>query len=168
MTLTAERLRQVLRYDPNSGTFIRIGPSRKRGTKPEFIGTVAGHLMQTGRVAVRVDGKAYLAHRLAWLYMIGVFPDRAIDHRDNNPANNRWSNLRECSMSQNIANSVAVKNTVSGCKGVTYCRQTGKWRAKIKRNGKNFHMGRFDSINEARAAYAAKARELYGEFARFQ
>lgn len=168
MLLTAERLREVIHYDPYSGTFTRIGPPQTKRTRPDRIGAKTGARSKPGRATVHVDGHNYLAHRLAWLYMTGAFPPRDIDHRDNDPSNNRWINLRACNASQNLGNSKATKQTVSGCKGVTYCRQTGRWRAKIKWLGKNFHMGRFDSIEEARAAYAAKARELFGEFARFR
>ena len=108
------------------------------------------------------DGKKLL-HRLI------LIPDKAaqVDHIDMNPANNRRSNLRECSHNENLWNSGARKCSTSGLKGAFYERTTYKWRARISANGKRVSLGYFDTPEEAHEAYCLAAKEMHGEFARF-
>ena len=89
-----------------------------------------------------------------------------IDHRDGNSKNNRLSNLRLSTHSENAANRRRYRNNASGFKGVSLEARTGKWMAKITKDGRTYFLGRFPTAEEAHAAYAAKARELFGEFAR--
>jgi hypothetical protein len=99
--LTANRLREVLDYNSETGVFtwrVALRPRMK-------IGTVAGWLDERGYRRVRIDARPYLAHRLAWLWMTGEWPSGRLDHRDGDPGNNCWSNLREAMQSQNSANS---------------------------------------------------------------
>jgi hypothetical protein len=88
-----------------------------------------------------------------------------IDHRDGNRANNRWSNLRLATQSENSANRHRHINNTSGFKGVSLCKW-GKWRACIEKNGRKIHLGMYDTPQAAHAAYVAAARKLFGEFAR--
>ena len=108
------------------------------------------------------DGKKLL-HRLilcpSWKMQV--------DHIDMNPANNRRSNLRECSHNENLWNSGARKCSTSGLKGAFYERATNKWRARISANGKRVSLGYFDTPEEAHKAYCLAAKEMHGEFARF-
>lgn len=159
--LTAERLRQVLRYEPTTGLFTWILPSSIR-VKP---GDTAGSPTK-GYVSIGVDGREYRAHRLAWLYVNGTWPSTAdLDHINEDKSDNRIANLREASRSENMANVTAWKNNTSGYKGVTYNRRNDRWVAQTKKDKRPIFIGSFRTAEEAHAAYVNKARELFGEFA---
>jgi hypothetical protein len=96
--------------------------------------------------------------------MTGSWGRPTIDHRDGDPTNNRWNNLRKATPSQNSANRRRPQNNTSGFKGVLAYR--GKWRATISKNGQSTVLGMFQSPEAAHAAYVAAARKLFGEFAR--
>lgn len=140
--LTAQRLRELLSYDPKTGEFTR------RGAR-------AGTLRPDGRRQLAVDGKIYLEHRLAWLYMTGAFPTYGVDHRDGDPSNNRWKNLREATPAQNNQNLDARH----GLRGVTKFR--GKWQAQINVDHKFVYLGLFDSPELAHEAYLAAKAKLH-------
>lgn len=93
---------------------------------------------------------------------------QVIDHVDGNGLNNTRVNLRIATSSQNNFNAKRPLKNTTGYKGVTRTRNGEKWRARIKANGKEIHIGTFDTPEEAYAAYCEKARELHGEFARFE
>ena len=161
--LTAERLRELLRYDPDTGVFIRLVTTAPNAPA----GGVAGYVSkQIGYVLIGIDREDYLGHRLAWLYMTGEWPQVRLDHRDGNRANNAWINLRLSTQSQNVANSRRRKASASGFKGVSFCKFTGRWRAVIKQDYKFRCLGRFDTPEAAHAAYCEAARMAFGEFAR--
>jgi hypothetical protein len=155
--ITAERLREVLDYDPLTGRFTwRVTSRRTRA------GQIAGRYNQ-GYWKIGIDGKLYLAHRLAWLYMTGEFPTLNIDHIDRDGTNNRWSNLREATQAQNLANSRRYCNNKGGFKGVL--QRGPSWLAQIQPNGRPIHLGMFPTPEAAHAAYMAAARKYFGEFA---
>lgn len=91
-----------------------------------------------------------------------------VDHRDGNGLNNTRANLRLASRSQNRANSRMHKNNTSGYKGVSWHKASGKWSATIGWQKKLLFIGLFDTPEEAHEAYKEKARELHGEFAKFE
>jgi hypothetical protein len=162
--VTAGRLREVLSYDPETGVFVW----RERLSTRTRVGDVAGCPCKTnGYVLIRIDGRGYYAHRLAWLYMHGSFPPDEIDHRDGDRANNKLDNLRACSHAQNQKNRPRQRNK-SGFKGVRLERRTGKWFAAIASNGKQTHLGTYHTPEAAHAAYCAAAANLHGDFARFE
>ena len=88
------------------------------------------------------------------------------DHRDGNGLNNRRDNLREATHAQNMHNMSKMPTNTSGAKGVSWDKARMKWQAKFKVNGKMYHCGRFDTIDDASEAYAKACLELHGEFAR--
>ncbi len=91
MTVTQARLKELLEYDPDTGIFRwRNAPNRRIRA-----GAIAGNLDTYGNRQIRVDGKSYLAHRLAVLYVTGSWPTTDIGHRDLNNDNNAWGNLRQ-------------------------------------------------------------------------
>lgn len=88
------------------------------------------------------------------------------DHIDCDGLNNQRSNLRPCTRSQNLCNQRRLSKNTSGYKGVDWNKQTGKWRARIRFNGKRHHIGYFTDLAEAHAARNAAAERMHGEFAR--
>jgi hypothetical protein len=159
--LTRTRLRELLRYDPNTGQF------HWRKDRSSHSARSAKHLprQQNGR-CIRIDGRVYNEHQLAWLYMTGRWAKPTIDHRDGDCTNNRWNNLRRATHSQNNANRRRPRNNTSGYKGVYRGRRPGQWYAQIGKNGKMIFLGVFSSRQTAHAAYVAAAGKYYGEFAR--
>lgn len=110
----------------------------------------------------RKTERIYL-HRLVKNAPTGLF----VDHINRDPLDNRKSNLRICTMSQNCSNRTIQKNSTTKIKGVFMERdgRQKKWRAQIKYQRKTFYLGRFYTKSEAAAAYAEKAKELFKEFA---
>jgi hypothetical protein len=164
MTLTQERLKELLSYDPLTGVFIwRIDRGGKKA------GDIAGCKKRT-YILISVDDRVYRAHLLAWLYMTGEWPDRFVDHHDLDKHNNAWINLRRATKSQNMANVGLIKSNASGFKGVSHYRageRYGKpWQASIGKDGRSRHLGHFATKEEAHAAYVCAAESLFGEFAR--
>lgn len=160
INLTLQRLKVLLRYDPDTGNFYRLVTMGS-----QVAGTIAGTPHKEGYVDLTVDGIRLLAHRLAWFYMTGAWPVADVDHRDRNKANNRWSNLREASRSQNMANCGALANNRCGIRGVRLFKRTGRWVASIRVSGKMVHLGYFATADEASIAYRSAAKLHYGEFA---
>lgn len=165
MELTQQRLRELLDYDASTGVF-----TRKVRVANVAAGTVAGCRRGAGYLFISVDNKLLRAHQLAWLYMTSEWPTRFIDHIDLNKSNNRWSNLRLATKSQNQANIGLTKGNASGIKGVSRYRAGEKygkpWQAGIAKDGKGIHLGHYATKEEAAGAYARAATKLYGEFAR--
>ena len=156
---SVERLREVFTYSPATGILkwrVSCGTARA--------GDVAGNVTARGYMRTCLDRRFLLVHRIAWAMMTGEWPKARIDHRDVDGTNNRWSNLRLGTHSQNMANRGPQKNNASGFKGVH--RVWNRWVAKIQIDRKSFHLGSFGTPEEAHAAYLAAAENFYGEFAR--
>lgn len=158
MSLTAKRVREVLSYDRKTGLFVWRVDRRRFGP-----GTPAGHRRKDGYVNIVIDGRPYKAHRIAWLYVTGEWPENDIDHKDRNKSNNRWTNLREATDSQNMTNRPRSRNNTSGFKGVA--RQEGKWTAYVYKEKKRYYLGLFDTIDDAVRARLKRVAELHGAFA---
>lgn len=160
-TLTQERLRELLDYDPLTGVFrwrvTRNGRSRA--------GSLAGRPHNGGYVAITVDRGHYLAHRVAWLYVHGAWPSEWLDHKDLDRANNRIANLREATGRQNAFNRPAPKHNTSGAKGVSWDIKNQKWRAHVTVGRKFKNLGRFSKFEDAVAAHLRGAELYAGEFA---
>ncbi len=157
--ITQDRLKEVLSYDPDAGTFAWI--VTRRGLKS---GSAAGGARPDGYVRICVDGKLYYAHRLAFLFMEGKWPDDIIDHANGNPSDNRWVNLRAATQTQNLGNTAKRKSR--GYKGAYFQKEKMKWRAVIQIDRKQRSLGLFDSELEAHAAYCEAAAHYFGKFAR--
>jgi HNH endonuclease/AP2 domain len=151
-----------LHYDRKTGEF----RWRKCFHNKIRAGDLAGTIQAQGHRFICIDRRCYREHRLAWFYMTGRWGPPNIDHLDGDPSNNRWSNLRRATRSQNNANRRRPRNNTSGFKGVHLCQSSGKWRALIGKNGHIIHLGRFPTPQAAHEAYVAAARKLFGEFAR--
>ncbi|NUX58638.1 AP2 domain-containing protein [Paraburkholderia youngii] len=158
--LTQERLKELLHYDPRTGVFTnriwRGGTARA--------GTPAGSINAQGYVQIYVDGGNYYGHRLAWLYVHGTWP-YAVDHkRGYSKGDTRLRALRECTYPQNGGNRGMNSNNTSGFKGVSWDSARGKWKAQIGTRKTHQFLGRFDTPEEAHAAYCRAADAYYGDF----
>lgn len=160
INLTQNDLKKFLSYDSLSGDFTWMV---SRGKVKD--GNIAGYLCPNGYIQIGIYYKEYYAHRLAWLYTTGKFPKKHIDHINRNKADNRFSNLRECDVQQNLINRAIQKNNTSGYKGVSWFHKRSKWVCSIKYNRKTIYIGTFDCKREAARAYNKKAKEIFGEFA---
>lgn len=160
--ITAERLRELFRYDPTTGVFVRL---KSRGAAKG--GAPSGCLSPIGYLQIRIDGKLYYAHRLAWLYVHGVWPADMIDHADGRKINNRIANLREATNQQNLRNMARLRSdNTSGFKGVYWDKRRETWIAATSVNGKFKWLGSHPTREAAHEAYMVFAKAQYGEFAR--
>lgn len=168
MTLAHSELLRRLHYDPETGVWTwRVTVSN--ATAGSDAGCVTRH--NHGRCFYRVigiDGKLYLAHRLAFFYMTGAWPTLDIDHKDGDGLNNRWANLREATVSQNLANARRHADNISGFKGVTFDKPTKKFRAQIMINYKQIYLGLHATPEAAHDAYRVAAEKHSGNFARMK
>jgi HNH endonuclease len=153
--LSCDRLRELLVYEPTTGVFTNRVTRHHRAKTGEVSGTVNAN----GYVDMSIDGKRYLAHRLAWLYMTGEWPKQLIDHEDGNRANNVWKNLRDESRLINQQNyRRATKASGSGLLGAF--RVGKRFKSSIRAEGRVINLGCFDTAIEAHEAYVA-AKRIY-------
>lgn len=155
--LTQEELKKVLRYDEGTGLFERINKNYP---------PISQRTDRSGHLNIRVLGKVYKAHRLAWLYVYGVLPLSFLDHINGIANDNRIVNLREVSNAQNLQNQKLRKTNTSGYKGVSWRKARGKWEAQICVNSVTITIGLFDTPEEASKAYNDYAKRVHGEFYR--
>jgi hypothetical protein len=160
--LTAEHLRRILIYDPYTGLFKWRASGKGRPKVPDWM---AGTLMKVGYLSIAIGRLAYYAHRLAFLYMTGDWPSEQMDHIDGDRTNNRWSNLREASGSQNKHNTGVRSHNTTGARGV-YRTKDGRFVARIKVGDKRVNLGSFDTTEQASEAYEKAAKEAFGLFYR--
>lgn len=160
--LTQERLKEKVEYDAITGVF-----TWKKGRGPVKSGSVAGRPHVHGYVRITIDYKDYLAHRLAWLYEYGDWPENEIDHINCDKKDNRIVNLREATRAQNCRNTSASSRSILGIKGVSERSDCiNRFSAKIYFEGKITCLGQFATEKEAKAAYDKAATELHGDFFR--
>jgi len=130
--LSQSELKEILSYDPLTGVFKW---KVSRGSKSA--GSVAGNVnIIIGYRQIGINGRLLYAHRLAWLYMYGVYPVNEIDHENGHRADNRARNLRESTSTQNKFNIKTQCNNTSGCKGVSWAKHQQLWHAYVQMNGK--------------------------------
>lgn len=162
MGITQKRLKEVISYDKESGTFRWLVEK----TNQIKIGDFAGHRKPNGYLEIKIDRKTYMANRLAVLYETGEDPEFLVDHKDNNPSNNRYNNLRNATYSQNNHNVRLRKDSTSKVKGVTYHKSSGLYQARVTVNRKQIYLGLFEDL-ELADLVCIEARNLYHkEFAR--
>lgn len=168
MRPTAEKVREYLDYNPETGIFTR---KKKCGCKG-IIGAVVGSLKPSGYVAIQIDGYRTFAHRLAWVWVTGKWPNE-VDHKNTIRNDNRWCNLRECTRQQNNANRGVQRKYVHHDlpRGVLRIRNRGgsiSYRGRIIVDDKQIHLGSYQTLDEAHTAYSQAAKQHFGEFAREQ
>lgn len=155
------QVRDYLTYDQMTGEFRW---SKNTGYR-DLIGDKAGRITSRGYVIIQFAGKAYQAHRLAWFFHHGEWPQGIIDHINGSKSDNRMVNLRVATVSQNGMNRGATKGRTLP-KGVYFDTRDRCFRASIRRDGITRHLGSFKTADEAGKAYAAASRLIHGEFGR--
>jgi len=143
--LTQKRLKEVLKYDPETGEFTWIDVTNWSIK----IGSIAGSRSHSGYRDVRIDGVKYRAHRVAFLYMDGYLPENRVDHVNRLKDDNRFDNLREVSVQCNSRNCKVMYTNTSGVTGVNWDKERRKWSAEIRVHPKNIKLGRFISFSGA-------------------
>jgi len=147
------KFNEILRYEPDSGLLFWKKPGVGRSlNRPLGKGSAKRY------VAVSIGGKTYLGHRVAWLLTYKVWPTHDIDHIDHNRSNNRISNLREATNSENLRNRTLQSNNKYGVNGINYSDEINRWYARISVDKKRIHLGYFRT-KEA----AIQARQLANE-----
>ena len=168
-TLTAERVRQLLDYQPETGelTWKTRPVSRPHDIiwNKKFAGRIAGCPTGHGYLRVYLGGRHHYAHRIAWCHHHGEWPKTGIDHINGDGSDNRIKNLRLADQAQNTRNTKRSAANTSGIKGVGWFKPAGKWRARIFVNGAEKSLGYFDSRAEAAEAVRLARPNLHGEFA---
>ena len=158
MELTQEYLKSILDYDPETGLF-----TNKIMRSPRALtGEVAGTLNGRGYIQIGINGKRYIAHRLAFLYVEGELPPEDVDHINGNRTDNRWQNLRHANKQTNGRNTKRYITNTSGIMGVSWCAPGRKWASHIKVSGRTVYLGYFTT--KFAAAYARHQAELKFNF----
>lgn len=157
--LSHSKLLEVLEYNTYTGDFTNkiSGIRRVKGSK-------AGSLTSLGYIRVTIDRKVFMAHRLAWFYCFEEWPTGIIDHIDGNKSNNILNNLRETTETLNKGNTQKQSNNTSGFKGVSFDKESGKFKASIRINRVLKNLGRYATAQEASLVYLQASRLHFGEF----
>jgi hypothetical protein len=158
--LTQERLKERLHYDHETGIFTRIG-KHKNWRSGQIVDRKTSH----GYQSIDIEYKRYYLHRLAWLFVYGVWPIGDVDHINHIKQDNRISNLREATRSENQMNRLLKKSSLSGIKGVSWDTGKNKWRAQLFIEGKGKHIGYFVIKADAEAAVKTLRELHHGVFA---
>ncbi|RZS35844.1 HNH endonuclease [Corticibacter populi] len=155
-TISRAQLLEVLHYDQETGIF---SWAKSIATKVKT-GSIAGHISADQYQRIVIFGRKYLAHRLAWLYVHGEWPDGQIDHINRQKNDNRLANLRCVSCLKNQHNKGAYANNKSGTPGVHWHTRDQRWRAVIGVNGRRVRLGSYIDRSAAEAAYQ-QAKAVY-------
>lgn len=157
----------AISYDPATGIF--SWAQRPDGRFNKRVGLRAGFIVSNKRSqeyrSIKIAGKMYLEHRLAFVFMFNRWPANEVDHINGDGTDNRWANLRDATSAQNKWNQVVKSSSVSGLKGVSFDFRRGKFKAQIRSFGRREHLGYFNFPEDAHAAYCRRAVILRGEFA---
>jgi hypothetical protein len=152
--INSERLREVLSYDAETGVFTWLAGSR--------MGKPAGTKNADGYIQIKIDGRLFYGHRLAWLYVHGEWPLNEVDHRNCTKSDNRIDNLRDATRTVNSENvQAAHKDSRSGLLGVSWSKDKDLWYSRIRVKGSTRFLGYFNDPNAAHAAYITEKRAAH-------
>ena len=154
--LTQKKLKKLFNYNRTTGIFTY----KVKTAICVNVGDIAGTLSTLGYIIIRIKPELYKAHRLAWLYVKGKWPDGDIDHINHIRSDNRFSNLRDVSSAGNAQNRIKanLNNKSTGVQNVY--KQNDKFRVLIMVNGKNIHCGYFSTLKIA-TSVARRAKRKY-------
>ncbi len=154
-----QQAKQSLIYSAESGVF--TWAVSKQGHKKA--GDIAGFKRSDGYVRIKVCQRAVWAHRLAWAWSNGKWPEWQIDHINGDPSDNRLVNLRDVPAAINAQNARKARSRKSGGSllGAHWCKVWKRWKSSIMTRGVQRHLGWFDSEEQAHAAYVAAKRQLH-------
>ena len=179
--ISQEVLHEALDYNKETGLFTwkmdrplsHFKNTHARNTyMGRFAGKLAGYPSKYSKkdlyyLQIRIKGKLFLAHRLAWFYVNGVWPSKLLDHEDGNGLNNKWSNLREATSTSNGRNCSLSVNNSSGVNGVYWNKANSKWIAEghytVDGINKKINLGSYTNLNDARIA-REKWQDEQGDF----
>lgn len=174
-SIPVAELAQLLAYDPESGTLTwktrqrdpSVSLREHERWNSRHAGSLAGHTNHYGYVVVKIRREAFKAHRVAWALAHGCWPpsDCDLDHINRDKSDNRLTNLRLASRSENLINRPPPDNNTSGVRGVSWYAPSDCWAARIGYQNRKIHLGYFRSLEEASIAYQKAALNLFGEFA---
>lgn len=171
--ITQELLKSILIYNPSTGVFRWKKRDRRffksdssfKSWNTKYSGSVAGAPFAENKrnkyIQIGVMGRPYLAHRLAWLYVHGAWPENDIDHINGDGRDNRIKNLRSVTRLENLRNQRLRPNNKSGQTGVCWIKKSKKWKAAIKVSGKTIYLGLFNCYEDA-VRVRLKAQKEYG------
>lgn len=142
--ITQRKLKEILNYDKNTGIFTSKVNRGKRIKKGDVLGALVD-----GYFCVMIYNKSYKLHRLAWLYVYGVYPNNQIDHKNRNKADNRIENLRDITQQKNCQNRSKRADNKSGVTGVYRNEKNNNWVCGIRVDGKYYHLGSFKEFEDA-------------------
>lgn len=159
--ITEEKLKQIFEYNPETGIFTRILRTANR----HKVGDIGGTLNAQGYLVINIDGTIYYAHRLAFLYMTGKFPEELVDHIDTIKNNNSWFNLRKANKSENAQNQRKCQksNKSTGLLGAYFSKQRNCFFSSIMIDNTTKYLGIFATAELAHEAYC-KAKALLHPF----
>ncbi len=152
---TQRYVKSLFDYDAGTGE-LRWNVTRSRTAHK---GDIAGH-----HRIIRIDGRNYKTSHVIWLWMTGELPQKTIDHKDRNPLNNRWENLREATQSQQCMNRGIRSDNYSGCPGVIWRAKRQKWEVQIKADSRTISLGYFDDWDVAVTYRERHIGKYHGEF----
>lgn len=164
--LSSSYLKAILDYSDTGSFAWKWRSDVENKVNGRFFGRNAGHTAVNGYVHVRINGRLYRAHRLAWLWTTGEWPSGLLDHVNGDPTDNRFENLRLATDSQNGANRGPNKNNKVNLKGVCWAKRERRWRATITVQRKQSCLGYYTCPAAAHFAYIIAADRCFGEFSR--
>lgn len=157
-----DQLRLVLDYRPLTGEFWWLHQKQGRN-----LSSPAGWVNPTdGYRYIGLAGGSFAAHRLAWYFVSGEWPQQHIDHINGDRHDNRAENIRLATHAENLRNSKTPRSNTSGFKGVSPSGR--RWVSKISHEGRQRHLGTFATPEEAHEVYDLAAQLLHGRFYRQQ